>query len=262
MSEIKIINYDSIVGEDSRMSNIQMIKIPNSMCIIAPRASGKTNLLLNLLIGSGNGPLIYYDKIYIFSPTKQQNKYKFLIEYFNMVDEMIKDNMKKTKNKYEDGKTLTITNDYNLLPQIESDDKKTKTQNKINKLVIMDDAITLMNRDKTFYSLVEKYYVLGRHQFITPCFLSQSYTELEPIIRTNSLLNIFMGYPTRNLLMDISRYFPIMDYKGWKQCFNENINSSFDFILIDSQEPDINKKVWSNNLNNAVDVKTIILNNM
>lgn len=279
--KISIINYDDLVGEDAKPYNIPQIPSPFSMILNGTRGTGKTNLVTNMLLGvDGSEPLLYYDKVYILSLSKGQKKYAFIQSYFDEVKEEIEKEMnkkkKKGKNENVDMKMMngsikntknkkdekieiddicTMTDDWRELPRME--DFTDKEPNKDHIIIIMDDVITLYEKDKAFANYVKKLYVAGRHQRLSPVFLTQSYCMLENAIRMNSTMNIFVGRPTRNLLMTISMIIPILDYKGYKELFGEYIENAFDFVFINTDENDLNKKVWVDNFNTAVDIKTL-----
>ena len=273
---INIINYDSIVKEPEPKFHVEQLKSPFSGIISAPRASGKTNFLINALIGEDGEPLFYYDKLFILSLSKSQRKYKFLVDYFQeLADDISQQINKKKRNDYNDyndkdkepdvkiESILTITSDWRDLPKMEHREEDDDEEGE-HHLYIFDDVLKLYDVDKEFRTFCDLLYIAGRHSKnpISPLFLTQKYTELDSTLRGNSTANFFMGFPTRSLLNVIAASIPICDYRMYKEIFKENIQNAYDFIYINTAEPDIDKKIYVDNMNTSIAVKDKILDHL
>ena len=101
-------------------------------CVIAgSTGSGKTNLMLNLLL---QDKILDYGSVHIYSPTLHQSSHQYLQEYFNNINETI-------KSIY--GIKLNIANFYDGDEEIR--DPK-ELDPKISHIMIFDDV---MNADQT-----------------------------------------------------------------------------------------------------------------
>lgn len=283
---INIINFDSIVNETPPKYNVEQLKSPNSIIINAPRQSGKTNLLLNLLVGENGDPLLYYDKIFIMSLSKTQKKYKFLVDYFEELAEETNKELNKKKNKNDDSQNktlnntmqknknineeqtkvksiLSITNKWEELPQME-ERKHDDNEEGEHYLVIFDDVLKLYDKDAKFRNFVDTLYIAGRHSRnpISPCFITQSYCDLDSSLRKNTSHTFLLGFATRPLLNTLAGAIPICDYKTYRDIFKKNIDYPWDFVLINTNEVDLDKKIWVNQMNESVPIKESLKNSL
>ena len=81
---MKIPNYDTNQNESSRRRLNDFLD-EDFMLITGQTRCGKTNTLMHIL----GKPLIYYDKIYYYSPNHHQNKLKNLQKLMNGVSEKV-----------------------------------------------------------------------------------------------------------------------------------------------------------------------------
>lgn len=280
--KVNIINFDSIVNEAQPKFNVPQLKSPNSIIINAPRQSGKTNLLLNLLVGENGEPLLYYDKIYLMSLSKSQKKYQFLKNYFEELAEeaSVEMNKRKKRNNNDDTEVKTlnggkinnskkdenvkvesilkITDKWEDLPQMEH--KEDNDEEGEHVLVIFDDVLKLYDRDTKFRNYVDTLYIAGRHSKnpISPCFITQSYCDLDSTLRKNTSHTFLLGFATRPLLNVLAGAIPICDYKVWSSIFKKHIEYPYDFVLVNTNEMDIDKKIWVNQMNDSVPIKELL----
>lgn len=255
------------------------------MIINAPRQSGKTNLLLNLLVGEDGDPLIYYDKIFILSLSKSQKKYQFLVEYFKEIAAEATAELKKKKKGNTDrdvpllgtGKTtgvkqeenfevdsiLTITDDWKELPQMEQKNDNDDEEGE-HYLIIFDDVLKLYDKNPQFRNYVDTLYIAGRHSKnpLSPCFITQSYCDLDPVLRKNTSHTFLLGFATRPLLNVLAGAIPLCDYKTYSKIFKEHIDYPYDFVMINTNELDLDKKIWVNNMNDPVPLKESVRNSL
>ena len=85
---MKIPNYDGTSSFNNKYKQLHSF-MPDScfrMLICGNSGSGKTNVLIHML----RAPLIYYDKIYLYSKNLEQKKYQDLIECFEKIARKIK----------------------------------------------------------------------------------------------------------------------------------------------------------------------------
>ena len=81
---MKIPNYDLASESDSDYKRLLPYLPSNAfrMLMCGPSGCGKTNTLMHMLYN-----LLYFDKIYLFSKTLQQPKYRKLLETFELISE-------------------------------------------------------------------------------------------------------------------------------------------------------------------------------
>lgn len=275
--KIIINNLDKLSNQEERKFIIEQIKSPFRMVISAPSGGGKTNIISCLLME----PYIYFDKLYIYSKTIDQPKYNLLKDFFKKVEKEISKKKKPVKKDkkplskldkyfrdYEDEKDNSddeeiepiaiFTDDYKTLPNLTKEIKDKNEQT----IIVLDDCIVELTKDKEFSAYVEKLYIKGRQYNISPIFLTQFYVKLPPIIRMNSTHTLVGGLPNMALLNVIANSVPILDYQGWKYVFKTYNKNQFDMILINNDEHLLNRKVWINCMNDAVDIENILRNHI
>ena len=155
---MKIPNYDSISKSDSDFQQL-LPYMPSDtfrMLICGQSGCGKTNTLMHMLCK----PLIYYDKIYLFSKNLQQPKYRTLLEKLETISE-------------EAGYDTIETSNDEIIPlyQLNGDNQK---------IVIFDDFVCERNQNP-----IVDYFIGGRHKNCSIIYLSQSYYLTPKDIRLN-----------------------------------------------------------------------------
>ena len=154
---MKIPNYDRKGGNHDRRNslfgdNFRMLIAGQSNC-------GKTNTLMHLL----RRPLVYYDKLYMYTPNQHQDKIQDLKEIMDKISRQVGYNVLEIEN--EDG--IRDTSEY---------------PNNNKKIVIFDD---LVNASEKTQKKIANHYSDGRHNGISPIYLSQSYFDIPQKIRLN-----------------------------------------------------------------------------
>jgi hypothetical protein len=194
-----------VLDLEDRMIFKNHLNLPSSfrMLIIGSSGAGKTALLLQMLLEPG---FIDYNNLIIFTSTPQQQEYQLLNHGFEngLTKESIAAiimNQKDFKGipiatlcrKYAElhkqvgGITITLTDKTNELIPPDQLDKSKKN------LIIFDDCITNKNQ-KTLASYFNK----GRHNSCNSIYLSQSYFDLDRMIRLNSNILILFKLSQRN----------------------------------------------------------------
>ena len=259
MDKIKIENYDEYCNIKEKPFIIPQIKSPFRMIMSSKSAGGKTNLLCNLLLQ----PLLYYERLIIFSTTLHQPKYQFLIEFF---DSLYKDELKKHDTLIKGKKTIknmikqkitegdvekylfnkekaepveriaTFYEDMEKLPSFE------EIGDKYHTLVVVDDCVLEKNQTK-----MTQFFVKGRHKKISIIYQTQKFTALPKIMREQASHYIFLGKQDDILLRSIAMSVPLgLGYTSLKNLFHNYIRNNFDNILFDVECPDSNKTIFRN----------------
>jgi hypothetical protein len=183
-------NYDKI-----------RIKIPNRMAILGSSGSGKSNVLLNLIVGMN-----CFTKIYFFVKCPDETLYKYFIEEIRAVEKKLKVEI------------LTVSTSLDDLSPVDEFDKEE------NNLVVFDDIIT---DGSLKLRHVADLWVRGRKSNITTIFLSQS-------VRKNTDILIFKKIGTkRDLTMILSEYSLDKSVDELKSMYNScNTSDITNFFIV------------------------------
>jgi hypothetical protein len=140
---------------DNPNKHLHGFDLPFRMCIVAPSSSGKTNLLVNMvmLFCQGKGT---FQKINIVTRDKESDPlYRWL----------------ESKSP-----SIIISDGLSSIPKMDA-----KTYDKdTNSLLVLDDLVLSKN-----LSAVEEVYIRGRKLGISVIFISQSYFKIPTVIRQN-----------------------------------------------------------------------------
>ena len=181
------------------------------LLIAGPSGSGKTNLLMHILLS----PLIYYEKIIIYTKTPDQSKMKELDRFFKKI---AKDNK---IGEFHEFKSKEVE-------PVEKLDKETY------KIVIFDDYIT----QKKEMNTITEYFILGRHHLISPIFLSQSYYATPKNIRINCSHFCIFNVGTKREIRSI-----LADHNNLTEEQYRNNTENHDFIAINKIQKVIKKNL-------------------
>ena len=199
---------------------------PFRMLIVGSSGSGKTNILLNIIaLTSGT-----FNKCYVLTKNADEPLY-------NLLKEKLKDQI-EIYEKYED------------LPKLESFNDNDGEQN----LIVFDD-ICLDNKKQQ--EPICQYFIRGRKLGCSTIYISQSYFLVPKVIRCNLNYIILKKMSSaRDINLILSEYSLGVDkdelLKMYKECTKDRLN----FLLIDIDNPDINKKFRFNfNESFIIDVK-------
>ena len=182
---MKIPNYDGTPNSNNKYKQLHSF-MPDScfrMLICGNSGSGKTNVLIHML----RAPLIYYDKLYLYSKNLEQKKYQDFIKL-----------LEKTAEKIEIplDDILEVSNDDIIdLDEIEvnEDSPLGSSVNESQKVVIFDDYICERNQND-----IIKYFIGGRHKNCCVIYLSQSYYKTPKDIRLNCSHYILFESPNKS----------------------------------------------------------------
>ena len=206
---MKIPNYDTNTNPTTkrRLNNFGLDE-DFRMLIAGQSGCGKTNTLMRLL----RTPLVFYDKIYIFSPNLHQDK---LMEFKKLMDSISE---KVGYPVLEMGSETSIpnTNEYPLNNR---------------KVVVFDD---LVNAKDSVQNKIANHFTDGRHHGISPIYLTQSYYDVPQKLRQNCSHMILYPPSTKNHLNLIAKenLFP-------PHLFNKL--GIYEFLFLDKEKKKITK---------------------
>ena len=217
-------------------SNKEVSKIPSNLpqsnlLFVAPSNSGKTTLLVNLILKKAFGYIFHFDEIHIFSPTI------FLDDSWNLVQIYTETKQPKKHAK------IFIHDEYDkdLIEDIIVKQKETDKENRKRILIILDDLADQLTKGN---DLLKKLFFKGRHWQITTWISSQSYKAIPRSIRINSPGFIFMNLNTNERSMIISEL-SREDKKTFLDKFDRCISEKYSFLYL-NMKSDIDEMYCQN----------------
>src|SRR6266550_639131 len=132
---------------------------PFRLLICGSSGSGKTNLLLNLIL-----QYLSYDRLLVYAKDLSEPKYEYLQELFNK-------NNDEDDDDDEDEEEVLFSSDDKVISVDELDPNK---QN----LIVFDDYITSRDQNK-----IEDLFIRGRKKNVSIIYLTQSYYQTPKNIR-------------------------------------------------------------------------------
>lgn len=208
------------------VSETQLPQPPFLLVIVAPRKSGKTNLLLDALLDDDKYSK-KFDVIIIWSRTYHHDS--------------------KWKNiSLPPGSVFTTFSEEevsNIMRVAELVAKKTV----VNALFIFDDMISegIMNSHKM--GTLESIAVRGRHANVSIVIITQQYMALSPAVRNNSTNSIFFRIRNGDELDKIARENrESLTMDQFHTVYNYATEDPFAFLHVNNQEVDPKKRFFKN----------------
>ena len=168
---MKIPNYDTKISASSKKLN-NIFDEDFRLLIAGESGCGKTNTLMHIL----RQPLVYYDKIHIYSPNLHQDKIQDFKELMDSISKKV-------------GYPVLELNSPNAI-------KNTTDYPPDNrKIVVFDDVI---NAPERVQNKIANHWTDGRHHGISPIYLSQSYYDTPKKLRLNCSNMILYPPTTQN----------------------------------------------------------------
>ena len=206
---MKIPNYDTrSVNQSSKRKYNDFLDEDFRMLISGQTRCGKTNTLMHIL----RKPLVYFDKIYIFSPNLHQDKIQDLKNLMLSISEEVGYQVLELGGEED----IPDTDEY---PQ---DNRK---------IVVFDD---LINASKPVQNKIANHWTDGRHHQISPIYLSQSYYDVPQKIRQNCSHMILYPPVTKNHLDHIAKE-NLVDPNLFKKL------GPFEFLFLDKEKQKVAK---------------------
>lgn len=202
-----VVNDDSLSKAQEKINERipePLPKVSFAMLILAQRQSGKTNLIINMLL---QGYKSVFHNVFVFSPTCHSDvKYNAI--------------------KLDDEKKFTeYTDEYfqSIIDYQEMEENKNKFA-----LVILDDCVGMWNRN----SLINSFITKARWYRISLIFSVQYTKSISPIIRNNITSCIIIGNQVKKEeLKKIEEILPENFEKYYKQLKHNDV-SKYNFIYI------------------------------
>jgi len=151
----------------------------NNIIFVAPSNSGKTTLIVNMIMRKKFGYIEHFDEIHIFSPTLYlDDSWNMVLEYSNLD--------KKPRKSYAD---IYVVDEYDddMIEGIFEQQKEDKSK---KVLIILDDVADVLNSNN---QTLKKVFFKGRHYNINCWISTQSYKAIPRAVRINSPSFIFLN---------------------------------------------------------------------
>jgi hypothetical protein len=193
-----------------------LLRMPFSLLEIAPKGSGKTVLLQNILTWYHK----YFDNIFVFSPTIYlDTKWILLIEKLNIPKQNL-------FTKYEEKNVSMLMNKIKLA------NRGKKNKEKLRTLIIFDDIIEQLPKGKKISSL-NKLAMNHRHFNISHIIISQSFKKIDPVVRSNTtgiiLFNTDNSAERFKIIEEISGNY---SKKEFEKLYLEAVKEKYNFLFI------------------------------
>ena len=203
--KMKIPNYDKKQNTTSKTLN-DIFDEDFRLLIAGESGCGKTNTLMHIL----RKPLVYYDKIYIYSPNHHQEKIQDFRKLMDSISEKV---------------------GYSILEICGPDEIKNTNKYFSNnrKIVVFDDVI---NASEKIQNKIANHWTDGRHHGISPIYLSQSYYDVPKKLRLNCSNRILYPPYTKNHSNLIAKE-NLIDASLFDQL------KPFEFLFLDKKKRDL-----------------------
>ena len=228
MENFPIYNYDT-EQENFLNKHYLMPQWCFRLLICGETGCGKTNLVVNLI-----RHYLYYNKIFIFAKDLNEPKYEDLIDFFNLVEEKIKEKF-DVEFKIAEFKT----NIYHLE---DSNENGPIYDPDVQNLVIFDDFVT--DRDQ---EIIEEYFARGRKKNISIIYISQSYFNVPKFIRLQCNYFIFFNINSKGEIREIVKDKALgLKATAFEEIFLSATKDKYSFLLIDFKTKDPELKFRKN----------------
>jgi len=224
MSSLEILPAKKNKQKKSYNLHEHLLLPPFNALIIAPTCSGKSNLILNLLLNT-NFYKGVFKKIYYFSPSVTIDE---TLKAINDDEDII---------KFHDDDDLN-NNDNILRAIVEGQKEKEMKENDLdNILIVYDDMLSYLKTT----SFIGKLYTKSRHYNISCIITSQHYTSIPLKCRNNSqMILIFKMYNESEIEKIVHEIG--CNFRNFKTYLETSVNEMYGFLYCDLR----NMKLYKN----------------
>jgi hypothetical protein len=209
-TNIEFKNYDNVVKQGNYKNKHPLApQWPFRVLMVGGSASGKTNVLMNFLLNN----LLYYDKLFLYSTSLDQPKYKYLIDTITDLC---------NENELNLSDVLFTASSVDEIVNLDTLDPSKQN------LVVFDDM--LIEKDQGVFC---QYFVRSRHYNCSCFYLSQSYFATPKLIRQNSTHFMLWKTNGKNLDHITNELAGSMEVAEFKRLFKQITGEPYQFVFID-----------------------------
>ena len=220
MCDLQILPPKKKKSKSKNGINDNLPQPPFLLCCVAPSQSGKSTVLLNIVLNPLFGYYDYFDTIYYFSPT---------VEFDKTLTGVMEEKKKII--------TITESDDLDNISGFVSEIIEEQKKNDENILMIFDDCVGYFSNDSYLSFLSLKY----RHFRTSLIFTSQNFRSIPLKVRVNSgyflIWKLFNHKEIDKIMEEIGENFE--DFKFYYEYATEQ---KYNFLYIDNNR----KRLYKN----------------
>ena len=206
----------NVKDDYSEPPNPNLLRMPFSLLEIAPKGSGKTVLLNNLMMWYHE----YFDNIFIWSPTVNlDRKWRLLIDKLRIPEENL----------------FTYYSDQEvsgLMARIKNYNRGKENKDKIRCLFVFDDMVSQLPKNIRT-SAIHKLAQNHRHYNISHIIISQTFKGLDPVLRINTtgiiLFNTDNKLERAKIIEELSGNYSMIEFE---KMYLDTIRQKYHFLYI------------------------------
>jgi hypothetical protein len=221
-------NYDEIVeeyipNEKVRNKNPLAPQWPFRFLVVAASGSGKTNMVVNLIMEH-----LDFDRVYIFAPDLTEPKYVYLIGTLKAMEQRLHEvNGGDEQIVFFGDKPEDIPDVNDLDPDFQN-------------LVIIDDSVI----NKKANEKVSELFIRGRKRNASIIYQTQSFFHVPKLMRLQANYVALFSVAGAGELREICKHFATqVDYNEFKKLFKQCTDRPFSFMLLDLKTSKVPMKI-------------------
>ena len=214
---IKVKDYSKCIKSDRKKINLNVLapQVEYRMCVVGPSNSGKTNMVVDLILNH-----VHFDKLYVFAKDLEEPLYEFLKDFFNKCKQVME---RKTDTEIQD--IAFFSNKLEDLPNIDEVDKRKQH------LIIFDDFVTERHQE-----CIEDIFVRSRKKGFSTIYISQSWFDIPKIVRLNSDYFALFNIGNKKELRSIAdSHSTKIEFNVFMELYREIMKTPYSFMLIDKK---------------------------
>lgn len=178
---------------------------PFRLLVVGASSCGKTNVIVNMI-----EKMLCVDKLYLYFKDPTEDKYKYLISYFTLLEEQY-----NKENETEEQK-IVWSNDPKDVVSFEDLDEN------LQNLIIVDDFVVDQRQEN-----LERLFILGRKRNASLIYQTQSLKNTPLTIRQNCDYIILFKANKGDLTTLVKMYANDIDNEEFKALYREAISEPF-----------------------------------
>ena len=204
--------------------------IPQGSCLItAPSNSGKTVLIVNLMLRRDLGVLVHYNEIHVYSPTCRSDASWDLVQ-----PDVYRSHTIKVDGKKHQTAEIRLYEDLDEASIVKTMDDNAALSRKERKkiLIVLDDFAAEIKSTVALNRLVMR----GRHSFVWCWISTQLYRKIPRSVRVNMPHYIFFSV-NQNELKTIAEELSTNTFAQFEHIFRRCTDAKYSFLSVDMKKP-------------------------